>query len=304
MQNLRKSILAIAACTAMASTSAAFAQQRPGSAPPSTDQPGGANRPALAPDAAPGARPGAVPAAAGMADAQQVDQQVKQQMMQIQQSPQGALDKLFVLQAGMGGMFEVAFAQQAQQKSQDPQVKQLAQQILQDHQQANQKLMPVAQALGVQLPQGLDSMHAQKLQTYAALDAKDYDKKFVCHNNEDHAKDVEAFKTAAATAQNPQVKQFAAETLPKLVEHHRMIQQVGQKLGVVQPGDAMPASGKMPADHGAPQGVTPRGDAGTGSGTAPNRVGGEGGPQIPDRGTGIPGSGTPSGNGSGGAVPR
>ena len=187
-------------------------------------------------------------------------------MRQIQQSPQGALDKLFVLGAGMGNTFEIAYAQQAMQKSQDPQVKQLAQTLIRDHQQASQQLMPVAQALGVNLPQGLDSMHAQKLQTYAALDAKDYDKKFICHNNEIHAKDIEAFKTAAATAMNPQVKQFAAAVLPKLQQHHQMIRQIGTGMGVVQEGQAMPAGARMPGDRPADDAAGKAGTAQPGAG--------------------------------------
>lgn len=239
--------LAVATCTA-AVAPAAFGQANENTPldkdrrdptnqnDPSARQPGGA---------APAGQP------AAMAQPAQVDQQLQQEMAKIRQSPQGALDKLFVLGAGVGGQFEVAYARQALQKSQDDQVKQLAQTIIQDHQKANQQLMQVAQAVGVTLPAGVDSMHAEKLQTLAALDAKDYDKKFVCMNNEAHAKAIEAYKTASATAMNPQLKQYASQTLPVLQQHHQAIMQVGQKMGVVVPGDAMPASGRLPAERPA-----------------------------------------------------
>lgn len=195
----------------------------------------------------------------------QVDMQVDQQLQKIQQSREMAADKLFVLEAGLGGQFEMALAQQALTKSQDQQVKQVAQTIIRDHDQANQQLMQVAQKVQVELPKGLTSMKQQKLQIIGSLDSKMYDQKFLACMDALHAHDVAEFRNTAQLAQSPDVKQFASATLPKLQEHHQQIKQAGTAAGLPAGTDAMPASGRVPAQQ-SQQGVTPRSDGGN---TAP-----------------------------------
>ena len=239
-------------------------------------------------------------AMAGMAGGQQVDQQIQQQLQKIGQSKEMAADKLFVLHAGLGNQYEMALAQQAQQKAQNPQVKQLAQRILQDHQQASQQLMQVAQKLQVELPQGLPSMKQQELQIIGQLDSQVFDQKFVCKMDELHAHDVAAFRNASQIAQSPDVKQFASQTLPKLQQHHQLVQQTGSAVGL-SGMDAQPAGGRI-------QGITPGSGSDSGTGGAPPRTGGNtdqpglndpqrsgSNPKIPGQGTTTPppgGSGT------------
>jgi putative membrane protein len=215
--------------------------------------------------------------AAMSTDSKQVDQQAEQQLQKIQQQKDGmAGDRLFVLEAGLGGHFEVALAQQALQKSQDPQVKQIAQRLIQDHQQANQQLASVAQKLQVDVPMGLTSMKQQKLQIIGSMDGKAYDQKFIACMDALHAHDVHEFRSTTVTAKSPEVKQFASQTLPKLQEHHQQIKQSATALGLMSDTDAQPASGKLPTFPVPTDPSTPRSDATTpatpsaGSGSTPS----------------------------------
>jgi putative membrane protein len=235
---------------------------------------------AAASDRAGAAQPAAAHAAADHSaaghaamDPKQVDQQADQQLQKIQQQKDGMqADRLFVLEAGLGGHFEVALSQQALQKSQDPQVKQIAQRLIQDHQQANQQLAQVAQKLQVEVPMGLTSMKQQKLQIIGSLDSKAYDQKFLACMDALHAHDVHEFRSTTVTAKSPDVKQFAAQTLPVLQEHHQQIKQSATAMGL--PADmnaAQPAGGRVPASTppaGGSSGSGSTGSSSTGSGSS------------------------------------
>jgi len=224
-------------------------------------------------------------------DGKQVDQQIDQQLQKIQQQKDNlAGDRLFVLNTAIGNQFEISFAQLTQQKSQDQSVKQLAQHILQDHQQAAQQLQQVAQKLQLDLPQGLPSMKQQELQIIGGMDSKMFDQKFVACMDELHAKDVTCFRNTAQTAQSPDVKQFASQTLPKLQQHWQMTKQTATAVGLPSDNEAQPAGSRIQGS--TPGSVTPGGTTPGGStpgGTTPGR-------STTDR----PGSVPPSGGGTSG----
>lgn len=239
----RRGFLSTVAAIAIAGGGFCFAQQ----ADPNRTAPG----------AAPAARDAGHADAAGhnAADGKQVDQQIDQQLRKIQQQKDNlAGDRLFVLNTAIGNQCEMALAQLAQQKSQDQQVKQLAQRILQDHQQAGQQLQQVAQKLQMDLPQGLPSMKQQELQIIGGMESKMFDQKFVACMDEHHAKDVTCFRNTAQTAQSPDVKQFASQTLPKLQEHWQLTKRTATAVGLPSDLEAQPAGGRI---EGTPRSDTP-----------------------------------------------
>lgn len=177
---------------------------------------------------------------------QQADQQIMRQLQQIQQSPEMACDKLFVLGASIDNQYETQFSQQAAEKAQNPEVKKLAQMLVQDHQQAGQKLQQVAQQLQVQAPQGLPSMKQQEIQILTSLPSEQFDKIYVAKMIEAHAKGVACFANQTSLAQNDQVKQFASQTLPKLQEHQQHVMRAAQAIGLnPQGGDAVQAGARQ-----------------------------------------------------------
>ncbi|MDB5294321.1 MAG: putative outer membrane protein-like protein [Phycisphaerales bacterium] len=229
-------------CMAQATPPAQPQQQPPaGVHQPGSAQPGaGGNQPV----------PPALTAEKAMAmmEPKQVDQQADMQLQKIAQSKDMAGDRLFVLEAGLNGQFEMALAQQALQKSQSPQVKQIAQRLVQDHGQANQQLTQVAQKNQVEVPMGLTGMKAQKLQIIGSMEGKEYDQAFLGCMDALHAHDVTEFRNKAQTAKNADVKQFAAMTAPKLAQHHQLIKQAAMAAGLTGGGmDAQPAAGRVEA---------------------------------------------------------
>ena len=191
---------------------------------------------------------------------QQVDQSINQQIQQFAQDPNTACDKLFVLMSGIENQFEVQLAQQAQQKAQSQQVKDVAQRIVQDHQEALQKLQPIAQQLGVQLPQQLPAFKQEEIQIFTALPSDKFEKQFICMMQAGHAKAVTEYQGVAQLSDNDQVKQFAQQCLPKLKQHAQTIEQAAVAMGLPSSNysEAQPAGGRLQGQPGQNPGSSDR----------------------------------------------
>jgi len=146
------------------------------------------------------------------------------------QSP--ADSKQFAMKAAEGGMLEVKLAQLAQQKSQSNEVKELARQLEQDHTQANQQLMQVAKEKNITLPTDLKGECQETYQAFQQLQGKDFDNAFLLHNVKDHLKDIMMFQKEAQNGTDQEIRQWAAQALPKLQQHAQHIRTVAQSAGM------------------------------------------------------------------------
>jgi len=128
-------------------------------------------------------------------------------------------DRTFVANAAVGGMFEVQSSEIATTAAQNQAIKAFAQQMIQDHTKANQELKQLAAGKHVPVPQTLDMKHAKLLQKVGSAQGKNFDKAYVAAQLKAHKEAVALFKNAAENAKDPDLKQFAAKTLPTL-QHH------------------------------------------------------------------------------------
>ena len=140
-------------------------------------------------------------------------------------------DQAFVEEAAKGGMAEVELGRLAQEKASDQEVKDLAQLIVREHEQANQRLKTIAQAKGVEQLGGLDAAHLQMRDQLQAMSGADFDRMYIEGQVADHEKAVVLFEQQAQSGQDPELKAFAAETLPKIQAHAEQLEQVAQRLG-------------------------------------------------------------------------
>jgi|SRR5437588_8574213 len=138
-------------------------------------------------------------------------------------------DKTFVREAGMGGMAEVELSKIAQ-KSENPDVKRFADRMVQDHTAANQELMTVATGLGIEAPKALDPQHDQIRQKLTTLQGKALDEQYMQVMVQDHNKTVNLFQQEERSGSSPQLKSFAAKTLPILKEHQTMATELARKV--------------------------------------------------------------------------
>ncbi|MDB5293280.1 MAG: putative outer membrane protein-like protein [Phycisphaerales bacterium] len=234
------SVVSIAAALALGAGSLCWSQNQPGQADQPPQPSGQADQSGQQPQGAQGTDQDEQQMHAAM---KEWHQQVKQI---VQQGGPTAPDKLFLLRKAMEDRMESRISDTAAQKSQNPQVKQIAQRISQDHQQMQQQLQQVAQQVGVQIPQ-TEPMHENDGLTklYTSLPADQFDQRYIAFLNACHARDVAAFEAEARIAQAAPVKQFAQQQLPKLQQHYQQIQQTAVTLGVIAPGEAVPAGGQI-----------------------------------------------------------
>ena len=159
------------------------------------------------------------------------------------------LDKIFIENAGVHGMFEQKLSEAAQQQASDSKVKQFAEKMVQDHTQANQKLQEVAQKIGATVPQQLPEMKQKELDAIKAQQGKDFDQAYLSCMKAMHLADVSSFGDKAQVAKNQDVKQFASQQLPTLRQHERHVIALASAQGLPNPmGDAQTAGARMHGD--------------------------------------------------------
>jgi len=140
-------------------------------------------------------------------------------------------DVSFVMDAAMGGMTEVEIGRLAVEKATNPKVKMFGQRMVDDHGKAGEELKTLAASKQISLPASLDAKHKAMHDKFAGLSGTDFDRAYVKDMVADHKKDVEAFNQESMNGKDPEVKAWAAKTLPTLREHLRMIQEIDGELG-------------------------------------------------------------------------
>jgi len=135
----------------------------------------------------------------------------------------------FFKDAGQGGMFEVEMGKVAAANAQNPEVKKFGQMMVDDHSKANKELEDLAKKKNIAMPTDLGS-HQSTLNKLKGLKGADFDKEYVEEMVDDHETDVSEFEKQAANATDPDVKAFAAKTLPVLKKHLDAIKAIQAKM--------------------------------------------------------------------------
>ena len=119
---------------------------------------------------------------------------------------------------------EVSGGQMAQSKGSSDSVKQFGQRMATDHQKAYDQLSQIAGSKGVTVPTEPSKAHQRDAAKLEKLSGNDFDREYAKQMVSDHKKDVSEFRKQAKSAKDPDVRNFAATTLPTLEEHLKMAQ--------------------------------------------------------------------------------
>lgn len=131
-------------------------------------------------------------------------------------------DHKFVMEAAMGGLMEVELGRVAAQQGASDAVKQFGQRMVDDHSKANTELTTLATSKGMTLPTELDEKHKAEVTKLSAMSGAEFDRAYGKLMLSDHTKDVKEFEKQSTRGSDPDVKAFAAKTLPTLQEHLQM----------------------------------------------------------------------------------
>jgi putative membrane protein len=150
-------------------------------------------------------------------------------------------DRNFIIGAARGGMAEVKLGQLAADRAASDAVKQFGQRMVQDHGKANDELTQLAQQKGVTLPQDMGTKNQQVMDRLSKLSGAAFDRAYMADMVKDHQKDIAAFQREATRGQDPDVRAWAAKTLPTLQEHYRMAREIHPAASPARQGTAKPS---------------------------------------------------------------
>lgn len=140
-------------------------------------------------------------------------------------------DRNFVSTAAMDSMAEVELGRLAVERGASDGVKQFGQRMIDDHTRANQELTETAAPLGLTPPAALDAKHRARAEKLARLSGAAFDRAYMKEMVSAHQKAVSLFQRQSARGSQPELKAFAARTLPTLQEHLQMARSMSQHGG-------------------------------------------------------------------------
>ena len=140
-------------------------------------------------------------------------------------------DSAWVMKVAKGGMAEVELGKLATEKAASDEVKKFGQRMVDDHSKANDDLKTLAQNKKITLPADMDPKEKALRDRLSKLSGAAFDRAYMQAMLADHRQDVPEFRKEANTGKDPDVKAFAAKTLPTLEEHLKMAQQTTTAVG-------------------------------------------------------------------------
>jgi putative membrane protein len=134
----------------------------------------------------------------------------------------------FVNKVAISDMFEIQSSQLALSKQPDKDTKPFAQKMVTDHQKTSKELKSLIDGGKVKatLPSALDAEHQKMLDDLKAKSGKDFDQSYDQIQVKAHQDAVELSNAYTKGGDEPELKKWAAKTLPNLERHLTMAQKL------------------------------------------------------------------------------
>lgn len=168
------------------------------------------------------------------------------------QNPSGlsSADRQFINQAAQGGMAEVQLGQLAQKRASSSAVKKYAQQMINEHTRVNKELMAIASKKGVTPPKTIGPKYEKVRAQLSKLSGKSFDQAYIKQAGiTAHTEQAALFQRQAQQGQDPQLKAFAAKTLPAVQKH---LQEAQAMTGSTSPPTTSSPSSTTPSPTASP----------------------------------------------------
>ncbi len=131
-------------------------------------------------------------------------------------------DTAFAEKAAQGNMAEVRLGDLAQKKAESPDVKAFGKRMMEDHTRLNHDLQAVAGPSGVTMPTTPGAKEQEQYNRLSQLSGAAFDHAYMRDMLADHRADISAFRREADDGTNPEMKAYAAKSLPVLEEHLKL----------------------------------------------------------------------------------
>jgi putative membrane protein len=130
----------------------------------------------------------------------------------------------FVKKVAISDMMEIQSSQLALSRQPDADTKPFAEQMVKDHEDTSRELESLVNSGKVKgpLPKSLDADHQKKLDELKSKSGKEFDRAYDQMQLQAHEEAVALFEHYSQAGDNPDLKAWAAKTLPHLKEHLAM----------------------------------------------------------------------------------
>jgi putative membrane protein len=137
------------------------------------------------------------------------------------------IEESFLQKAVRANAFEIQTSQLAAEHTTNADVKAFAQQMITDHNKAKDELTVLLKAMGITEPSGaLTPEQIQEIKLMQGAQNQDFDRLYINAQNNAHVDAVALFRQFSASGSPPQVKAWAAKTLPTLEQHLAHVQKL------------------------------------------------------------------------------
>lgn len=131
-------------------------------------------------------------------------------------------ERKFLEAVAQRDMAEVQAGRIAGSKATNPEAKNFGKQMAQDHGRNYEAVVQLAKAKSIGLPTQPGNAHKREAAGLEKLSGAEFDRRYMDAMVKDHEKDVKEFRKMARNARDPDVRAFAAKTLPVIEGHLRM----------------------------------------------------------------------------------
>lgn len=153
-----------------------------------------------------------------------------------------ANDVLFAQLLTEGSLAEIALGELAADRAEVSAVGEFARRMIDDHSAANEKLSGIAEQTKIPLPEELNEEHVAMRDRLQELDGREFDIAYMRGQVVDHQKAVLLLIWEIDDGQSKELKQYAAATLPTVMEHLRLAREIVTDLTHDRVAEAAPAT--------------------------------------------------------------
>jgi putative membrane protein len=128
-------------------------------------------------------------------------------------------EKQLLQQVSDANKAEIEMGQLAQNNASSAKVKDFGQKLVDDHTQNQQQLQQIAQQKGVDLKSEEKPDEQASKNKFEGMKGAQFDKAFLAHERDDHAKLLQQLKQEQDQIQDPEVKSFISQTITAVQQH-------------------------------------------------------------------------------------
>jgi putative membrane protein len=148
-----------------------------------------------------------------------------------QQAPVVSTDQQFVDIAAAGELAEIDLSRLAHRKGHHRLVRLFGEHMVAEHAQSKDRLLAAAKRVNITTSAALDSQEQAVHAQLGSLGGPDFDRQYISGQVKGHQDMIRLFETEAQSGENPQLKKFAQQLLPKLRQQLHRAEGVAKDVG-------------------------------------------------------------------------